>query len=64
MSRDNQWGRGTLDKELKAPGILRPVSVGLSSGSQSTSILHQEFDHPDHIGNSITKYIYYNFNPF
>ena len=45
VSRGNQWGRGTLDKELKAPGILRPVGVGLSSGSQSTSILHQEFDH-------------------
>ena len=57
MSRDNQWGRGTLDKELKAPGILRRASVGLSSGSHSTSILHQEFDHPDHIGNSITIYL-------
>ena len=57
MSRDNQWGRGTLDKELTAPGILRCDGVGLSSGSQSTPILHQEFDHPDHIGNSITTYL-------
>ena len=57
MSRDNQWGRGTLDEELKAPGILRFACVGLCSRSDSTSILHQEFDHPDHIGNSITIYL-------
>ena len=57
MSRDNQWGRGTLDKELKAPGILRRAGVGLGSGIHSTPILHQEFDHPDHNGNSITKYL-------
>ena len=64
MPRYNQWGCGTLDKELKAPGILRRARVGLCSGSHSTSILHQEFDHPDHNGNSITIHIYYNFNPF
>ena len=57
MSRGNQWGRGTLDKELKAPRILRRGGVGLSSGSPTTPSLHQEFDHPDHIGNSITIYL-------
>ena len=57
MSRDNQWGCGTLDKELKAPGILRRARVGLCSGSHSTPILYQEFDHQDHIGNSITIYL-------
>ena len=57
MSCDNQWSCGTLDKELKAPGILSRDGVGLSSGSPTTPSLHQEFDHPDHIGNSITIYL-------
>ena len=57
MSRGNQWGRGTLDKELKAPGFLRCDGVGLGSRSHSSPILHQEFDRQDHIGNSITIYL-------